>query len=215
MTDMRGYTALAPGLAGDNTWLGAHADRYGNMYDLLAEFGFSANGQLFGCHFGTVTTPLTTAATTAIVAQQPQAWVRVPDGTLIVPVGCNIVVEATGATTQGEISIAIAQNDVGNGTSAAGTSGAISLNTAVPRASLCTPRQLATANVTAETNLLELDRYTFAASAVNQKFVWNARTQAIVPFLRGPASFLMYLGGNATTFFAQMQWLEFSESYAS
>ena len=91
----------------------------------MADFAMLAalQGKLFGCHWGTVTTPLATPATTAIVAARPQAWIRVPDGTVIIPLNLEITVESTGITTQGEISVAIAQNDVGIGTSAAGTSG--------------------------------------------------------------------------------------------
>jgi len=215
MSDLRGFTIISPGAAADNTWVGAHSDKFGNLYSLPAELGLTMDGRLYGAHFGTVTTPIATQATTALAATRPQAWLRVADGTAIVPLSVNIVVEATGATTQGEISIAICQNDVGNGTSAAGTSGPISLNTAVPRASAVLARQLATAAVTAETNLLELKRFSFAASAVNQDFSWNARSLVIPLVLRGPASFLVYVGGNAVNFYAQMQWMEFSESQVS
>lgn len=168
-------------------------------------------GKLFGAHFGTVTTPLVTAATTAIVATSPQAWIRVPDGTLIIPLSAELVVEATGITTQGEISIATAKNDVGNGTSAAGTSGPINLNTAETGVGNCTARQLATAAVTAETSLLELKRFSFAVSAVNQEFAWRAANNRVYPILRGPASWLIYIGGNAVNFFAQLVWAELPE----
>jgi len=215
MSDLRIKTIVAPGESGNDGWVAARGDKLGNLYSLPAELGFGVDGRLFGCHFGTVTTPLATAATTAIAAQRPMAWLRIPDGTAIMPLSVNILVEAAGATTQGEISIAICQNDVGNGTSSAGTSGALSLNTAVPRASLVTPRQLSTGDSTAETSLLELKRFSFAASAVNQDFSWNAR-QLVVPLvLRGPASFLVYIGGNAVNFYAQMQWLEVTETSVS
>ena len=172
-------------------------------------------GNLYGCHFGTVTTPLATPATTAIVAARPQAWLRVPNGTLIVPVSVRIIVEATGITTQGEIALCSTTNDVGDGTSAAGTSGALNKNTGSANTSLVTPRQLATGDVTAETGLLEHARFSFAASAVNQSFTWPTPGQNDdLPFLRGAASWLIYIGGNAVNFYAQMSWVELDEAIA-
>lgn len=214
MSDLRAYTIAAPGLAGDSSWVAAHSDKYGNLYTLPAEYGFGVDGRLFGVHFGSVTTPLATAATTAIAATSPQAWLRVPDNAAIIPLSVNITVEATGITTQGEIAIGISQNDVGNGTSTAGAT-PVNLNTSNPRASLVTARQLATGAVTAETNFVELRRFSFAASAVNQDFTWNVRQQIVPLVLRGPASFLVYVGGNAVNFFAQMQWIELSETAVS
>lgn len=214
MSDFRGYSIANPSASGDNTWVAAHLDRFGNLYSAPAELGYAIDGRLFGANFGSVTTPLATAATTAIVAQQPQAWLRIPDNTAVMPLSVNFTVEATGATTQGEVSICIAQNDVGNGTSTAGPT-PVNLNTSNPRASLVTARSLATANVTAETNLVELQRFSFAASAVNQSFSWNARQLVIPLVLRGPASFLIYIGGNAVNFYAQVQWLEFTEQALS
>ena len=180
----------------------------------IADFAMLAalQGKLFGSHWGTVTTPLATPATTAIVARRPQAWLRVPDKRLVVPLNFEIVVESTGITTQGEIAVATSQNDVGDGTSAAGTSGAINLNAADLQQSLVVQRQLATADVALETKLLELKRMSFAVSAVNQMFDWNARTLGLYPVLRGPASFLVYIGGNAVNFYAQAQWIEYPES---
>ena len=73
--------------------------------------------------------------------------------------------------------------------------------------SACLPRQLGTAT-TAPTNPIELDRFGFAASAVNQKFVWDARTQGVYPVVRGLGTWAIYVGGNAVNLFIQMVWLE-------
>ena len=170
-------------------------------------------GKLFGCHFGTVTTPIATPATTAIVARRPQAWLRIPAATVIIPVSVRIVVEAAGATTQGEISLVSTTNDVGAGTSSAGTSAVINKNTDSTNTSACTPLMLATADVTLETGLLEHARFSFAASAVNQTFNWpDPGSDADLPFLRGDASWLLYIGGNAVNFYAQMSWVEYLET---
>jgi hypothetical protein len=176
----------------------------------MAQYAMAASieGRLMGCHFGTLTAPLATAATTAITTLLPQAWVRIPTGTTIIPVSANVLMEVAGATTQGEISICTCTVDPGDGTGAAGTKQPISLNTSAPVTSNCTTRQLATGNITAETGLLELKRFSFVAAAVNLDFTWNAAGNLLFPILKGPAGFLIYIGGNAVNFFAQMQWIE-------
>ena len=167
-------------------------------------------GRLFGCHWGSVTTPLATAATTAIVAARPMAWIRFGlVGRAIAPVNFEIEVESHSITTQGEIAIAITSNDVGDGTSAAGTSGPLSLAPNSGFTSIVTQRQLATGDVTAEVGYLELKRFSFAASAVNQHFSWNARSIGVQPYLRNAGSLLAYIGGNAVNFYAQAQWWEY------
>lgn len=172
-------------------------------------------GNLFGCHFGTVTTPIATPATTAIVARRPQAWLRIPAGRLVIPVSVRIVVEASGATTQGEISLCSTTNDVGAGTSTAGTSAVINKNTDSATTSSCTPLMLATADVTLETGLLEHARFSWAASAVNQSFNWpDPGSINDLPYLRGDASWLLYIGGNAVNFYAQFSWAEYDEGAA-
>lgn len=172
-----------------------------------------ADGRLYGCHFGTVTTPVATGATTAIVARRPMAWARLPTGTLIIPVSVRIVVEATGITTQGEIALCSTTNDVGAGTSTAGTSGALNKNPASLNTSNVTTFQLATADVTLETGLLEHARFSFAASAVNLSFNWpDPGSKDDLPYLRGPASWLLYIGGNAVNFYAQFSWAEYAET---
>ena len=212
MSDLRAFIKnRSVGRGGNGTLAGVRMTPEGALYTADAALSAGLEGRAYGCHWGTVTTPVATAATTAIVAASPQAWLRIPDGTLVLPLNLEIVVEATGITTQGEISVAISQNDVGNGTSTAGTSGPLPLNTAAISTSNLTQRQLATASVTAETNLLELKRFSFAASAVNQQFSLTEEDfRGVV--LSGPASLLVYIGGNAVSFYAQAQWLEFVES---
>lgn len=214
MSDIRGIPSGTPGKASDGSYVAVHTTGYGDIYTEAAMLGYGITGRLFGAHFGTLTAPLATPATTSITARMPQAFLRVPDGTAVIPLTANVIVESAGNTTQGEVSIAMCQNDVGNGsTSVAATAGPLSLNTAAPVTSNCTPRQLATAgDVTAEVNLLELKRFSFILSAVNQDFSWAARQQYVTPILRGPATFLIYIGGNAINFFAQMQWLELPET---
>lgn len=211
---MRGFNQnLTPGR--NAGWGAGRMTQDGALYTAPWSTALGKEGRLMGCHFGTLTTPLATAATTAIATLRPQAWVRIPDGTAIIPLSVNVLVESAGATTQGEISIATCTVDPGDGTGAAGTKQPVSLNTAAPVTSNCTTRQLATGDITAETGLLELKRFSFAASAVNQDFTWNAAGNLVVPVLRGAAGLLVYIGGNAVNFYCQMQWIEVAESSVS
>ena len=202
---------IEPSPAANQTLVGVHSDRQGNLIVEDVNKNQAVAGKMFVANFGSVTTPLATAATTAIVARRPMAWIRVPDATAIIPVRATIVVESAGATTQGEISVAQASNDVGNGTSTASVLGARQLNTRLgTEAGNCTPRHLSTGDCTLEVDLRELDRFSFAASAVDQKFVYRPQNDGLFSVLHGDASWLIYIGGNAVNFFVQMVWIETS-----
>ncbi len=197
-----------PPRASNSGMVAAHGDRQGNQYVSDRVRAAAIAGKLFIANHGQVTTPLTTPATTAITAKRPQAWLRVPDGKAIYVVRHTVLVESHGATTQGEISICTASNDVGDGTG----DDATELLNANPNRISDTPgttgRQLATGDVTAEANLLELDRESFAASAVNQKYQWNANELGLLIPMLGDCSFLTYIGGNAVKFYAQTIFIE-------
>ena len=215
MSDLRGFNQnLTPGR--NSGWGAIRRTADGALYIAEHVRALSIEGRIFGAHFGTLTTPLATAATTAITTLRPMAWLRVPDGTAIIPLTVNLLVESAGATTQGEALLGIATSDVGNGTSSAGTSGAlgVSLNSAAPISSTVIPRQLATADVSAD-YALELKRFSFAASAVNQDFSWQAAQELVPSVLRGAATLMLYIGGNAVNFYCQMQWIELPESAVS
>ena len=183
----------------------------GALYTVKHGLSVGIEGRVFGAYAGSITTPLTTAATTAIVNTTPHLWVRVPEGTAIIPLSCKLTIESSGITTQGEASILIAQNDIGSGTSTAAT-GPVSLNTAAPVVSACTARNLATGAATAPTNPLELTRFSWALSTANTTFEWNVGQLGYWPIVRGAGSFAMYLGGNAVVYYAQMQWMELNEA---
>lgn len=195
----------------ENQFVSVRGTRDGSLFTAAWAIAMGLEGRIMGCHFGTLTTPLATAATTAIVTLRPQAHVRIPDGTAIIPLSVNIIVEANGATTQGEIAIASTTVDPGDGTGAAGTQQPVSLSTNRAISSNCTTRQLMTGDITAETGLLELKRFSFAASAVNQDFNYKPMADLVIPLLRGPAGLLVYLGGNAVSFYCSMQWIEIGE----
>lgn len=199
-----------PGRAGDGSMVAAHGDRQGNLYVTDIVRAAAIAGKLFLANYGTLTTPLASPATTAITAQRPQAWLRIPEGKVIYVVRHVINVESHGATTQGEIAVCTTTNDVGDGTGADATS----LRNANPGHAgtpSTTGRQLATGDITAETARNEVDRFSFAASAVNQKFELNANDLGVLIPIRGASSFLTYIGGNAVQFYAQTLFIEEDE----
>src|SRR3990167_1566815 len=215
MSDIRANvknTSVGRASSGVGSYAALRMTPDGALYTADASLSAALEGRTFAAMQGSVTTPIATAATTAIAAQRPMAWVRVPDGTMIVPLWLSILVESTGITTQGEIAVAKTDNDVGNCTSTAGPT-PIALNSASGLVtSNCTVRRLATGDVTAETNLVEYIRFSFAASAVNQHYVWSAKETGLYLPLRGGASWLVYIGGNAVNFYITQVWAEFSEA---
>src|SRR4030067_977032 len=95
-------------------WTSLRSTPDGALYTRDIGGSLGVEGRIFAANMGLVTTPLATAATTAIVDTTPHAWIRAPDGTAIVPLYAKIVVESASITTLGEISLLIAQTAIGN-----------------------------------------------------------------------------------------------------
>lgn len=170
------------------------------------------SGNIFMAFMGTLTTPLATAATSAVAFDIPHAWIRVPSGTAIIPLYAKVTVEAAGATTQGEIIVISTSNDVGDGTSSAAAGGPLNTNTGSSATSLCTARQLASVAVTTPTGVREMERFSFAASAVNGSFIHNRASTRPLDIIRGPGTWMINIGGNAVSYYAQMYWAEYLEA---
>ena len=164
-------------------------------------------GRGYVANMGSVTTPLTFLAT---AANRPDAWLRVPSGTAILPLAVETILESAAGTAT-EIDIRMAQNDIGNGTSSAATVGPLPLRSDAPRTSNVTPRQLATGDTTAETNPVSLHRRCFplaqATGLVPYEDFWTPRPMAI---LVGPATLEVFIAGttNQATGFVLFRWLE-------
>lgn len=170
-------------------------------------------GRVFGANMGAVTTPITFLVT---AANRPDAWIRVPDGTMILPLSINIVLEDF-AGTDTEMDVRIAQNDIGNGTSSAADIGPRSMRTDAPVSSNCVARQLATGDTTAETNPMSIWRKTVntanAAGNDNAGSVWVSRYEMGYPVLVGPATWELFVAATTTQAvgFVVMTWVEFAE----
>lgn len=166
-------------------------------------------GRIFSANMGTVTTPLTFLVT---AANRPDAWIRVPSGTAILPIKCNVVLEAAAGTVT-EIDVRIAQNDIGNGTSSAADVAARTHRTDAPIASVCTARQLATADTTAETNALSIYRRTYARAdeaGIDWRGIDVTRELMGYPLLIGAATWEVYIAASSTqaTGYVVMTWAE-------
>lgn len=171
-------------------------------------------GAIANC--GSVTTPLTFLTT---AANRPDAWLRVPAGRAIMPVLVQVVLEtSTGSAT--EIDVRMCQNDIGNGTSSAATVGPISTRTDnAGITSLVVPRQLATADTTAETAPVSLYRRTFGPvsdittpGSANRGIDWEPNT---APLLVNASTLEVFIAATTAqaTGFVIFHWVETPSSW--
>lgn len=149
----------------------------------------------------------------AITTLRPQLWIRVPTGVTIRPFYAAVQVEDTGATNAFEITLGIAREDVGNGTSSAADFGPLNLlSSKAGNDSGCFARQEATADVTADIDcdlwrvFKAEDNVTTVATSGPLNFEWAPRRG--LPALVGPASWMMYIGSSAAPLVtAQLQFI--------
>lgn len=173
----------------------------------------AAEGRIFTAGFGSVATPLTFLATAAL---RPDAWLRVPSGTTILPLlaWAGLVTDAGTATN---IDLRICDNDVGNGTSTAATTGPITNKTnSTNVTSAVVARHLATADVTTETNPRTILRIAFpGATNLGETGLRATRADMGFPVLVGPASLQMYIAATTTqaTGYAGFSWAEVPSTF--
>ena len=194
----------------DQSWLGARGLRDGSLVTADYLEALAHEGRIFTANMGSVTTPLTLLVT---AANRPDAWIRVPSGTTILPLQCTVAIEAMAGTAT-ELDIRIAQNDIGNGTSSAADVGPRSLRTDAPfGVGNCTARQLATADTTAETNPVSVWRkeYILAnAAGEDAKGFTVTRDMMGYPVLVGGSTWEVFVAATTTqaTGFIVMTWAE-------
>lgn len=188
---------------------GARGTRDGVLFTAGYFESLAMQGRIFSANMGTVTTPLTFLVT---AANRPDAWIRVPSGTAILPIKLNVVLESAAGTVT-EIDVRIAQNDIGNGTSSAADVLARSHRTDAPISSLCTARQLATGDTTAETNPLSIYRRTYARAdeaGIDYRGIEVTRELMGYPVLVGAATWEVFIAATSTqaTGYVVMTWAE-------
>lgn len=178
----------------------------------------AAAGRVMSANFGTVVTQLTFLAQ---AANRPDAWIRVPSGTTIIPLKAGFTLGAMAGTVT-TIDIRQCENDIGNGTSSAASVGPQNLRTdaigkgaGAGTAGNCTARQLATADTTAETNPITLykvvkTRADEAAADLISGINHISREMMGNPWLVGPATWEAFIWATTTqaTGYGVMTWIE-------
>ena len=212
MSDLRivPWSGSLSAVSGDGSWTGHQGTRDGAafMADWMEKLALM--GRVFHAANGSVTTPLTFLVT---AANRPDAWIRVPSGTSILPLKVNYALEAYAGTAP-ELALRVAENDIGNATSTAATAGPRGSRTDNPLTSNCTVRHLATGDATAETNPISIFRRTIAAAeAAGNDFAGSGvitREMMGYPGLVGPASLILYIAATTTqaTGFVMWSWAE-------
>jgi hypothetical protein len=178
-----GYPRLGPG---------------SELVNLPWNIATAMEGRLFTARIGDLTTPVSFAKTT-MDEDQPQFVHRVPSGVACIPVYCAVQLEDS-AGTDTEIVLGTCRNDIGSGTSTAVS--IYNLKASNPRESGSVCRSLYTGNSSALTDKVEIDRfvYAFADSDTSpvKVYTWSAMEKAIIPVLKGPASFIVWIAGATT-----------------
>lgn len=170
---------------------------------------YAKQGRIFTANMGAVTTPLTFLAT---AANRPDAWIRVPLATTIVPISIHVALESMAGTAT-EIDVRTAANDIGDGTSSAATVGPVNMHRGSGVTSLCTARQLATGDTTAETTPLTIFRKSYVlanAAGEDAKGAHITREMMGYPLLSGAATWEIFIAAttNQATGFVVMTWAE-------
>jgi hypothetical protein len=206
--------SVTPGrLTKDHSWLGARGLRDGSLVTANYLDALAQEGRVFTANMGSVTTPLTFLVT---AANRPDAWIRVPANTAILPIKVVVSLEAmTGTAT--ELDVRMASNDIGNGTSSAASVGPLSVRSDNPITSACTARQLATADTTAETTPMTLYRREFIRAddaGSDSKGIEVTREMMGFPVLVGAASWEVFVAAttNQATGFVVMTYAEVPSS---
>ncbi len=217
MSDFRVY-AKQLGLGRADGWVGARGLRDGALVTAPWFQALVFEGKVFGIHAGSVTSPI--AGHAAIDAAQLEAAVRVPSGSVMLPLSVRMAQE-TGATTlaQGGMMCAVSNIDVGAGTSTTATPFNLNLNT--PTSTVCSAAVAYTGNGTdplTAGNFLELARVSSVIDAdaatsgiIPPTLKWSA-LEDIAPLITSVGSLLAYGEAAANTIFATLLWAEFDHS---
>ena len=196
-----------PPAASNSSMVAVHADRQGNLVIKHGDLAESVAGKQFAANMGTRSAPITVLGAT-IVVRRPQAYIRVPQGTTLIPKRVKFTCLTTGAAVS-EFSVAACSNDVGNGTSAAASVGPVNMNTRLLGDSgLCTARQLASADVSVEENPIEYDFNTFASGVDDFSWEYLPTRNGEFPVLTGPATWAVYAGGTDVLGWFVFTWTE-------
>ena len=146
---------------------------------------------------------------------QPQFALRVPAGTVVIPLSVKVNFQDQ-AQVDTHVILGISQNDIGDGTSTSLT--ITPMRTDGPYATRCFANSLYTANATAATNLIEIDRVIdpFVATAAGRLpgYRWDIKSATVIPILVGPATLQLwtFAAVDGPGGFAEYVWAEIDKT---
>jgi len=168
-------------------------------------------GRVFYCQQGNAGTKLNFNETT-LVALQPEFLLRVPEGTICIPLSLSVTIEDI-AGTENHIIWSTTTNDIGAGTSTELTPVNYRRDNKYP--ATCRAQSLVTGNCAASTGLIEVHRWyhPFASAAVTDDVDLHHHRWTIsdpdMPILLGPASLQAHIyAGTALQGFGEYVWVE-------
>jgi len=209
MADTR--VSVASSVNADGTTPALRVNRSADLYVADLPTQWALEGRVFVANRGTATTPVSFAKT-AYDEDQPQLVLRVPEGTTIIPLYCEVVLEDS-AGTDNEIIWGVTANDIGNGTSTAVTP--YNVLSVGGKTTAVTVRRDYTGNATAASQVKELGRfgYAFADASTDpaKRFVLQfGNDRNIVP-IKGADSLNLWVAGATTapSGYATVVWAEF------
>ncbi len=146
---------------------------------------------------------------------QPQFALRVPAGTVVIPLSVKLDFQDQ-AGTDTHVILGMSQNDIGDGTSTSLT--ITPMRTDGPYATRCFANSLYTGDATAATNLIEVDRVIdpFVATAAGRLpgYRWDIKSATVIPILVGPATLQLWTiaTGDGAEGFGQYVWAEIDKT---
>lgn len=214
MADVTVAQQKTPSRVSDGSTIPFRSTRDGSPITQDWLLALAMEGKVFNVGYGQGTTFVT--AKTTLTAAQPDANLDIPAGAIVIPVMVQVAFAAL-AGTANHFWLSIANNLVGNGTSAAATVQPTNAYTGSGIVSACTARQAYSANGTAPTAVVELwsvEQPSAAGTATAEPPLIYIPVAPVI--LVGPASIQMY-GVSTTTalqFKATITYAEFTSGQA-
>ena len=225
MTDIRGFVQQqSPGIATDGAYAAVRLTRDNALYTNDKVDGWIREGRVFQTHNPTIGTALTGSAAAAggHVLTAPSLRFSVPASTVVVPLLFKATFSAM-AGTPNEMAIVATESDTysSGGTSVTLTAYSMFIDASPPRSSVVTNLRSGSGSALVEGTLVNprvLDLQYFArADAVSEpkaEMIWNPVQQGVLPYIHGPASFLIYLSAvtTALTYEFVLEWAELDKN---
>lgn len=172
------------------------------------------DGHTYHAQLGDALTKLVLVET-AYDEDQPQFALRVPAGTVVIPLSL-VVNHEIQSSTMTHVVWSTTTNDIGN----SATSNALtisSMRTDAVYTSRCFARSLYTADAVAATGLIEFARWIdpFAVVSTGRlaRYEWNIRTAAAIPILVGPATLQLHdIGAADAEGYMEAVWAELDKT---